>query len=154
MLVGEGLLLPLSTALLALCNDADDLAATARAKATKILLVISQADHKMKEAIAQRRIVNCTPKSGHSDMTCSLKRQSKTGLIASAHRLDADSLVLLLKTVRNVSMLPVTLDSLQSAGTIEMLVKALAMPEQGKLAAVSLALPPRVMACSDSLGNA
>ncbi|POY73774.1 putative Non-specific serine/threonine protein kinase [Rhodotorula taiwanensis] len=115
VLVGEGLLLPLSTALLALCNDADDLAATARAKATKILLVISQADHKMKEAIAQRRIVN--------------------RLIASAHRLDADSLVLLLKTVRNVSMLPVTLDSLQSAGTIEMLVKALAMPEQGKLAA-------------------
>ncbi|GAA6025978.1 hypothetical protein JCM8202_002188 [Rhodotorula sphaerocarpa] len=115
VLVGEGLLGPLSSALLSLCEDTDELAVSARSKAVRILLVISQSDHKVKEAIAQRRVVS--------------------RLVSAARLLDADSLVALLKTVKNVSMLPVTLEALQKAGTIEVLAQVLAMPLQGKLAA-------------------
>lgn len=139
MLVGEGLLGPLSSALLSLCEDTDELAVSARSKAVRILLVISQSDHKVKEAIAQRRVVSrmlsVTPPPARP---LAERASLPAGLVSAARLLDADSLVALLKTVKNVSMLPVTLEALQKAGTIEVLAQVLAMPLQGKLAAVSL----------------
>lgn len=58
MLVAEGLLDPLSTALLSLCGDDDELAISAKTKTVRLLLTLSQSDHKVKEAIAQRRIIS------------------------------------------------------------------------------------------------
>ncbi|GAA5991926.1 hypothetical protein JCM10908_002274 [Rhodotorula pacifica] len=115
VLVGEGVLDPLSIALLSLCTDDDELAVSARAKAVRILLTLSQSDHKVKEAIAQRRVIS--------------------RLVSAVRLLDAESLVGVLKSIKNVSMVPTTLDTLQSAGVIEMLARVLATPASGKLAA-------------------
>lgn len=52
--------------------------------------------------------------------------------------LEPESLVGVLKSIRNVSMVTATLDALQSAGVIEMLVRVLAMPASGRLTAVRL----------------
>lgn len=58
VLVAEGLLDPLTTALVSLCGDDDELAISAKVKTVRLLLTLSQSGHKVKEAIAQRRIIS------------------------------------------------------------------------------------------------
>ncbi|KWU43305.1 kinase-like protein [Rhodotorula sp. JG-1b] len=116
VLVAEGLLDPLSTALLSLCGDDDELAISAKTKTVRLLLTLSQSDHKVKEAIAQRRIIS--------------------RLVSAVKLLQSESLVGVLKSIKNVSMVTATLDALQSAGVIEMLARILATPTvSGRLAA-------------------
>jgi hypothetical protein len=53
----EGMLEPLSAALLNTCGDDDDLAESAKGKIVQILLCFAQSDHKVKEAMAKRTTV-------------------------------------------------------------------------------------------------
>ncbi|GAA5906712.1 hypothetical protein JCM6882_003280 [Rhodosporidiobolus microsporus] len=115
ILTQEGVLDPLSTALLNVCGDDDDLAESAKAKIVHILLLFAQSDHKVKEAMARR--------------TTALR------LVKAASLLDAELLALLLKTIKNLSMLPSALDVLQNAGTIETLVAILSRTFRGRVGA-------------------
>lgn len=68
ILTQEGLLDPISNALLAVCGDPDDLAESAKAKIVHVLLLFAQSDHKVKEAMARRSILlrACSPSSPSS----------------------------------------------------------------------------------------
>ncbi|GAA5892422.1 hypothetical protein JCM5296_003594 [Sporobolomyces johnsonii] len=115
ILTQEGLLEPLSSALLSVCNDDDDLAESAKVKIMNILLLFAQSDHKIKEAMASRATV--------------------LRLIKAAGLLEPDLLALLLKTIKNLSMVPAALDVLQNANTIEVLVGILGRDFRGRLGA-------------------
>uniref|UniRef100_A0A0K3CJ22 BY PROTMAP: gi/472584551/gb/EMS22137.1/ STE/STE11/cdc15 protein kinase [Rhodosporidium toruloides NP11] gi/647399342/emb/CDR43947.1/ RHTO0S08e08328g1_1 [Rhodosporidium toruloides] n=1 Tax=Rhodotorula toruloides TaxID=5286 RepID=A0A0K3CJ22_RHOTO len=115
ILTQEAVLEPLSNALLSVCGDTDDLAESAKAKIVHILLLFAQSDHKVKEAIAKRGIL--------------------LRLVRAADLLEPDLLAVLLKTVKNVSMLPSALEVLQNAGAIEMLVSMLAKTYRGRVGA-------------------
>ncbi|GAA5958813.1 hypothetical protein JCM10213_006249 [Rhodosporidiobolus nylandii] len=115
ILTQEGVLDPLSTALLAVCGDNDDLAESAKAKIVHILLLFAQSDHKVKESMARR--------------TTALR------LVKAASLLQPELLALLLKTIKNLSMVPASLDVLQNAGLIETLVDILGQTFCGRLAA-------------------
>jgi hypothetical protein len=54
--------------------------------------------------------------------------------------LEPDLLVTLLKTLKNLTMLPASLEVLQNAGAIETFVKILGQNFDGKLGAVSIPL--------------
>ncbi|BGP31514.1 Protein kinase of the Mitotic Exit Network [Rhodotorula toruloides] len=115
ILTQEAVLEPLSNALLSVCGDSDDLAESAKAKIVHILLLFAQSDHKVKEAIAKRGVL--------------------LRLVRAADLLEPDLLAVLLKTVKNVSMLPSALKVLQNAGAIEMLVSMLAKTYRGRVGA-------------------
>ncbi|GAA5841123.1 hypothetical protein JCM11251_008023 [Rhodosporidiobolus azoricus] len=115
ILTQEGVLEPLSAALLNVCGDDDDLAESAKAKIVHILLLFAQSDHKVKEAMARR--------------TTALR------LVKAASLLEPELLALLLKTIKNLSMLPSALDVLQNAGTIETVVAILGRTYRGRLGA-------------------
>lgn len=59
-----------------------------------------------------------------------------TGLVKALRMLTPDLLAPLLKTIKNLTMLPSALEVLQNANAIEILVGILAEPCEGKLGAV------------------
>ncbi|ORY78918.1 hypothetical protein BCR35DRAFT_325387 [Leucosporidium creatinivorum] len=111
----EGLLEPLSSALISVAVDDDDLAVSAKAKIIGIFLLFSQSDRKVKEAMACRAVV--------------------LRLVKALRMLTPDLLAPLLKTIKNLTMLPSALEVLQNANSIEILVGILAEPFEGKLGA-------------------
>ncbi|GAA6064463.1 hypothetical protein JCM10212_002126 [Sporobolomyces blumeae] len=115
ILAHEGVLEPLSSALLSVCGDPDDLAESAKAKIVNILLLFAQSDHKVKELMTSR--------------ATTLRLMKAAGL------LEPDLLAILLKTIKNLSMLPTSLDTLQNASAIELLVRVLGEKRPGRLGA-------------------
>ncbi|GAA5962208.1 hypothetical protein JCM3765_003898 [Sporobolomyces pararoseus] len=115
LLAQEGLLDPLSSALISVCGDEDDLAESAKAKIVNIFLLFAQSDHKIKQALATR--------------STSLR------LVKAASLLEPELLAILLKTIKNLSMLPTALDVLQNANTIEALVEISRKEFRGRIAA-------------------
>ncbi|GAA5977680.1 hypothetical protein JCM11641_001376 [Rhodosporidiobolus odoratus] len=115
ILAQEGIFDPLSSALMHVCGDDDDLAESAKVKIVHVLLLFAQSDHKVKEAMARR--------------TVALR------LVKAASLLEPDLLALLLKTVKNLSMLPAALDVLQNAGALDALVDILGRSYRGKVGA-------------------
>ncbi|KAI5479767.1 STE/STE11/cdc15 protein kinase [Pseudohyphozyma bogoriensis] len=111
----EGLLEPLSNALLQVAKDDDDLAESAKVKIVHIFLIFAQADRKIKEAMCTRTII--------------------LRLVKVISILDPELLAILLKTLKNLTMLPSALEVLQNANVIEELVNVLAQDFDGKLAA-------------------
>ncbi|CBQ68144.1 related to MAPKK kinase [Sporisorium reilianum SRZ2] len=112
MLAQEGLLEPLSSALQSVIDDdQDEYASEARANILQILLIYSQSDNFLKKQVATRSV---------------LRR-----ILRSASRLDAESLTLMLKIVKNLSMSPTILDEMQNANTIEILTNILAQHHSG-----------------------
>ncbi|KAK4057771.1 Protein kinase of the Mitotic Exit Network [Microbotryomycetes sp. JL221] len=111
--IQDGLLPPLSSALLSVAADEDDLAESAKAKIVEILHLFSQSDAKIKEKIASRPIV--------------LK------LIKAIPLLNDGLLVQLVKTIKNLSMTPAALDGLQNADGIAALVRLLDRVQRGSL---------------------
>ncbi|GJN89439.1 hypothetical protein Rhopal_002425-T1 [Rhodotorula paludigena] len=106
ILTHEGVLDPLSSALLSLCGDEDELAQSAKVKIS---------DYKVKEGMARRAIV--------------------VRLVKAADLLEPELLATLLKTIKNLSMLPAALEILQNAGAIETLVAVLGQRYRGRLGA-------------------
>ncbi|GAA5843686.1 hypothetical protein JCM5353_001293 [Sporobolomyces roseus] len=115
ILAQEGLLEPLTSALIGVCGDDDDLAESAKAKIVNILLLFAQSDHKVKEAL--------------------VTRSNALRIIKAVSLLEPELLALLLKTIKNLSMLPAALDVLQNANCIETLVDVLSREFEGRLAA-------------------
>ncbi|SCV70676.1 BQ2448_3438 [Microbotryum intermedium] len=113
----EGLLEPLSSALLSVATDEDELAESARAKIVRIFLLFAQADHKIASAVAQRVVV--------------LRLIKAVGLLSEQLEL----LTILLKTIKHLTMIPSALEVLQNANAIEVLVRVLSRQMEGKLAA-------------------
>ncbi|KAJ9476452.1 Cell division control protein 15 [Pseudozyma hubeiensis] len=112
MLAQEGLLEPLSSALQSVIDDdQDEYASEARANILQILLIYSQSDNYLKKQVATRSV---------------LRR-----ILRSASRLDAESLTLMLKIVKNLSMSPTILDEMQNANTIEILTNILSQHHGG-----------------------
>lgn len=105
MLAQEGLLDPLSTALLSVIKDSDDLAESAKARILQIFLLYSQSDAWLKKAVATRGI---------------LRR-----LLKACTMLEPASLTAMLKVIKNLSMSPAILDLLQNCNTIETLTHIL-----------------------------
>ncbi|KAL8290145.1 hypothetical protein RQP46_003084 [Phenoliferia psychrophenolica] len=111
----EGLLEPLSSALLQVAKDDDDLAESAKAKIIHILLIFAQSERKVKEAMSTRTVV--------------------LRLVKALAMLEPDLLAPMLKTIKTLTMLPSALDVLQNANAIEALVLILSEQFDGKLAA-------------------
>jgi hypothetical protein len=138
---------PLSAALLNTCGDDDDLAESAKGKIVQILLCFAQSDHKVKEAMAKRTTVvraSLPFPRFHvllADWPCS-SRSPREGLVKAASLLSPDLLAVLLKTIKNLSMLPAALSVLQNAGAIETVVDILGRSYRGKIAAVRLSPLP------------
>ncbi|WAR53920.1 hypothetical protein PtB15_3B429 [Puccinia triticina] len=105
MFAHEGLLEPLSEALLHVSHDDDDLAENAKGRIVHIFLLFSQADMKVKEIMLTRAII--------------------LRLIRSLSILENELLATMLKTLKNLTMLPVGLQVLQNANAIETLTKVL-----------------------------
>ncbi|KAH9470133.1 hypothetical protein Pst134EA_007399 [Puccinia striiformis f. sp. tritici] len=105
MFAHEGLLEPLSEALLHVSHDDDDLAENAKGRIVHIFLLFSQADMKVKEIMLTRAII--------------------LRLIRSLSILENELLVSMLKTLKNLTMLPAGLQVLQNANAIETLTKVL-----------------------------
>ncbi|KAK4699243.1 hypothetical protein P7C70_g7019, partial [Phenoliferia sp. Uapishka_3] len=112
---GEGLLEPLSSALLHVAKDDDDLAESAKAKIIHIFLFFAQSDRKVKEAMSTRAVV--------------------LRLVKALGMLEPDLLAPMLKTIKTLTMLPAALDVLQNANAIEALVLILSKQFDGKLGA-------------------
>lgn len=131
LFVAEGMLDPLSNALLAVCADNDDLAESAKAKLVHIFLLVAQSDRKVKVAMASRTVVRraSLPAMDATD-TCA-------GLVKSLGMLDTELAAPVLKSLKHLTMAPETLDTLQHANVIEVLVHILSEQAQTKLAAVS-----------------
>ncbi|GAA6014456.1 hypothetical protein JCM11491_007060 [Sporobolomyces phaffii] len=115
LLAQEGLLEPLTSALVGVCGDDDDLAESAKAKIFNILLLFAQSDHKVKQALATRA--------------------NSLRLVKVASSLQPELLVILLKTIKNLSMLPGALDTLQNANAIEKLVEISSWTFPGRVGA-------------------
>ncbi|SNX84122.1 related to MAPKK kinase [Melanopsichium pennsylvanicum] len=112
MLAQEGLLEPLSSALQSVIDDEDDeYASEARANILHIFLIYSQSDNFLKKQVATRSV---------------LRR-----VLRSASTLDPESLTLILKIVKNLSMSPTILDEMQNANTIEILTNILEKHHSG-----------------------
>ncbi|KAK4046298.1 Protein kinase of the Mitotic Exit Network [Microbotryomycetes sp. JL201] len=112
--VQTGLLEPLSSALLSVVADPDDLAESAKAKIVGILHLFSQADAKMKEKMATRPVV--------------------LRLVKVSPLLGGEWLMLMVKTIENLSTIAGGLDVLQNAGSIELLVDLLRQSLTGQVA--------------------
>lgn len=101
MFAHEGLLEPLSEALVRVNEDEDELAVNARRRISHILLLFSQADLSVKTSVLTRPIA--------------------LRLVKALGSLEGDALGLLLKAVKNLSSAPSGLTCLQHAGAIEAL---------------------------------
>ncbi|KAM0789064.1 hypothetical protein ACM66B_003127 [Microbotryomycetes sp. NB124-2] len=109
--VRNGLLEPLSSSLISVVSDQDDLAESAKAKIVGILHLFSQADAKIKEQMATRLVV--------------------LRLVKVLPSLEGEWLVLMVKTIKNLSTVAVGLEVLQNAGAIELLVDLLKRSQVG-----------------------
>ncbi|CAO1633766.1 unnamed protein product [Sympodiomycopsis kandeliae] len=115
MLAQEGLLEPLSSALLAVMGDEQhDLAHEAKDHILRTLLIYSQSDTWLKQKLAVRSI---------------LRRLLKA---SSQRELEAHSLVLMLKIIKNLSMSPTVLEELQNCNVIDALSRILADHHDGQ----------------------
>ncbi|PWN37543.1 Pkinase-domain-containing protein, partial [Meira miltonrushii] len=115
MLAKEGLLEPLSGALLNVLEDQDENeeANSAKEHILQTLFIYSSSDSWMKRQLATRIV---------------LRR-----LLQALRRLDTNAMVQLLKVLKNLSMSPGLLDEIENCNAIEVLVNILASHYEGKM---------------------
>lgn len=115
MLAKEGLLEPLSGALLNVLEDQDEYeeANSAKEHILQTLFIYSSSDSWMKQQLATRTV---------------LRR-----LLQALKRLDTNALVQLLKVLKNLSMSPALLDEIENCNAIEVLINILANNYNGRL---------------------
>ncbi|PWN48605.1 hypothetical protein IE53DRAFT_319044 [Violaceomyces palustris] len=112
MLAQEGLLEPLSMALISVIEDSEDpYAQQAQSHIIQTFLIYSQSDSWLKKKVATRSV---------------LRRLLKTLSL-----LEPVSLTLMLKIVKNLSMSPTILDEMQNCNTIEILTRILSQHHAG-----------------------
>lgn len=113
MLAQEGLLEPLTTALVSVLDDesGDEYAASAKAHILQTLHIYSGSDSWLKKQLATRGV---------------LRR-----MLHACQKLEPASLTLMLKVIKNLSMSPSILDELQNCNAIETLVRILSQHHDG-----------------------
>ncbi|PWN90460.1 hypothetical protein FA10DRAFT_241235, partial [Acaromyces ingoldii] len=113
MLAQEGLLEPLTTALVSVLDDesGDEYAASAKAHILQTLHIYSGSDSWLKRQLATRGV---------------LRR-----MLHACQKLEPASLTLMLKVIKNLSMSPSILDELQNCNAIETLVRILSQHHDG-----------------------
>ncbi|KAF9517267.1 hypothetical protein BS47DRAFT_1483463 [Hydnum rufescens UP504] len=120
MFIREGLLDPLTSALLSVMNGKADASAEMKFKILQILLVfcqVSQSDNHVRLALGTRKIVR--------------------RLLRACEVLEPEHLVIMLKAVKHLSMNPPLLDVLQNANAIEILIRILEAQGSGPHSAES-----------------
>lgn len=127
MFIREGLLDPLSSALLNIMTSQEDVAMEMNHKIIQIILVfcqVSQSDIHVRNALGTRKVVrrklHFMPLNG---VYQGLTRHS--GLLRACELLEPQYLVHMLKAVKHLSMNATLLEVLQNANAIEILVKIL-----------------------------
>jgi hypothetical protein len=140
MFIREGLLDPLSTALLNVMGNSSPTAVEMKHKVIQILLVFSQvtqSDIHVRNAMGTRKIVRrkfIYRRSGVLDLTMTIM----VGLLRACELLEMEFLVQMLKAVKHLSMNANILEVLQNANAIEILIKLLDEEMTGPHSTVSI----------------
>jgi hypothetical protein len=124
MFIREGLLDPLSSALINVTNGMGcDTAEEMKIKIIQIILIfsqVSQSDVYVRNAIGTRKVIRreCAP-------SWSLNTDPSVGLLRGCEILEPEYLPALLKAIKHLSMSQSLLDPLQNANAIEILIELL-----------------------------
>jgi hypothetical protein len=124
MFIREGLLDPLSSALLNVMGNQGPTSAEMKQKIIQILLVfsqVSQSDIHVRNAMGTRKIIRRKWTSLHPYM----EFNKLLGLLRACELLEPACLVQMLKAVKHLSMNPTLLEVLQNANAIEILTRIL-----------------------------
>ena len=139
MFIREGLLDPLSSALLNIMTSRGDAGAEMNRRIIQIILVfcqVSQSDIHVRQALGTRKVVRSKFSLLCRGVMCSDVFAS--GLLRACELLEPQYLVQMLKAVKHLSMNATLLEVLQNANAIEILVKILDEQSSGPYSAVSL----------------
>ncbi|OLL22575.1 Cytokinesis protein sepH [Neolecta irregularis DAH-3] len=111
VLVKKGVLDPLTMTLEQLINNPNEINSMYTTKIVDIIYLFSQADEYVKSLVASRSVTR--------------------RLLKDITRLEPPLQIILLKFIKNLSMVPTTLDNLQNANVIDILVQILAFAKPG-----------------------
>lgn len=140
MFIREGLLDPLTTALLNVTNTRQESSSAMTLQILSIILVfaqVSQSDNHVRLEIGTRKVVRSEFKNRCVECP-SLTCLHPTGLLRVCDSLEPEHLVILLKALKHLSMNVGLLDVLQQANTIDILVRILGTQDQNPYSTVWL----------------
>ena len=147
MFIREGLLDPLSAALLNVMAIRDAPTQETRMKVIQILLVfsqVSQSDIHVRNALGTRKVVRRTSLRTPSEF-CRADIVFLTGLLRACELLEPECLVQMLKAVKHLSMNATLHEVLQNANALEILIRILEEQSSGPHSTVS----DSTLSCSD-----
>lgn len=132
MLATEGLLEPLSTALLSVLDDDEDQSEytnSAKEHILQIFLIYSSSEQWLKQQVATRHVLRS--KCNRYFYMLSLLTLPLTGFLQACAQLDPESLTYMLKAIKGLTMSPSILDDIENCNAIEVLVRTLAQHHDG-----------------------
>jgi hypothetical protein len=135
MFIREGLLDPLSSALLNVMSTHEASAAEMRMKIIQILVVfcqVSQSDIHVRNALGTRKVVRRECQVFFS----TLSLNNLVGLLRACELLEPEYLVQMLKAVKHLSMNATLLEVLQNANAIDILTRLLDEQSSGPYSTV------------------
>ena len=139
MFIRDGLLDPLSSALLNVMASRGEIADDMNRKILQIILVfcqVSQSDIHVRNALGTRKIVRRKIRFSH-ELKLEGSHCTLVGLLRACELLEPQYLVQMLKAVKHLSMNATILEVLQNANAIEILVKILDEQSSGPFGTVS-----------------
>ena len=139
MFIRDGLLDPLSSALLNVMASRGEIADDMNRKILQIILVfcqVSQSDIHVRNALGTRKIVRRKIRFSH-ELKLEGSHCTLVGLLRAFELLEPQYLVQMLKAVKHLSMNATILEVLQNANAIEILVKILDEQSSGPFGTVS-----------------
>jgi hypothetical protein len=135
MFIREGLLDPLSSALLNVMSTHEASAAEMRMKIIQILVVfcqVSQSDIHVRNALGTRKVV----RREYQVFFSALSLNDFVGLLRACELLEPEYLVQMLKAVKHLSMNATLLEVLQNANAIDILTRLLDEQSSGPYSTV------------------
>lgn len=142
MFIREGLLDPLTSALLNMMATRGDVADQMKKKIIQIVLVFSQvtqSDIHVRNALGTRKIVR--RERSITFKTLMLGTKHPPGLLRACELLEPQYLVNMLKAVKHLSMNATLLEVLQNANALEILIRLLDEQSSGTYSAASIFYP-------------
>jgi len=149
LFIREGLLDPLSSALLNVMASRGDAAADMKRKIIQIMLVfcqVSQSDIHVRNALGTRKVVRRSYLLRESPSLFFASRLiERAGLLRACELLEPEYLVHMLKAIKHLSMNATMLEVLQNANAIEILTRILDEQSSGLHSTVRLMSPFLIM---------
>ena len=148
MFIREGLLDPLTSALLNMMATRGDVADQMKKKIIQIILVFSQvtqSDIHVRNALGTRKIVRREYSITFANLRLRPNPKHPKGLLRACELLEPQYLVNMLKAVKHLAMNANLLEVLQNANALEILIKLLDEQGSGSYSAVST--PPPAFVC-------